>query len=104
MSSSESSSNTSCCTTRRRGTNRLIESKRNPFCHFIHDAVTLQNKKKYESMGLQFTDKKYRCNHVIAIAFRRVLTTVTSSVVDLAKNISQEITGEDFEDIFRMSG
>ena len=50
---------------------QVVEAKRNAFCQLIIDAVTLVNKNKDQNFGLQFTHMNLRCNHVVAIGFKR---------------------------------
>ena len=48
------------------------ESKGNAFCKIIHDGVTLGNKSKYQEFRIQFTNRKFHCNHVVALGFQKV--------------------------------
>ena len=48
------------------------ESKGNAFCQIIHDGVTLGNKSKYRAFGIQFNNRKFRCNHVVVLGFQKV--------------------------------
>ena len=47
----------------------LQKSRGRPFAMIVHDAVTLPNKTKYYSIGIQFTDQSFDCNHVVALSF-----------------------------------
>ena len=59
--------------------------KGNAFCQIIHDGVTLGNKSKYQTFGIQFTDRKFHCNHVVALGFQKVRNTTTDTVSNLGK-------------------
>ena len=50
---------------------KVLQSKGNQFAQLIHDGGTLKNKKKYQGMGIQFMDPRWRCNHVICTGFSR---------------------------------
>ena len=69
------------------------ESRGRPFSMIIHDAVTLSNKSKYYSIGLQFTDRSFDCNHVIALSFGKVTTTTASSLAPHIQQIVHDMTG-----------
>ena len=58
----------------------------------MDDGVTLENKLKYQSFGLQFTDRAFKCNHVVAIAFRRCKDNTGEGVGSLAKTVVKEVT------------
>ena len=66
----------------------LEEAKGNLFCQFIHDGVTL-NKSKYQAYAMQFTDSKFRCNHVIAMSFRRIKSSTAQVVSELANAVTK---------------
>ena len=72
------------------------ESKGNPFAMLIHDAVTLANKSKYYSIGIQFIDNCFECNHVVALSFGKVSTTGSEYIADLAREVIEETTGVGF--------
>ena len=75
----------------------LVEqSKGNPFAMLIHDAVTLANKSKYYSIGIQFIDNCFECNHVVALSFRKVSTTCGEYIADLAREVVEETTVVEF--------
>ena len=61
------------------------ESKGNEFCQIIHDGVTLGNKNKHQALGIQFTNRKSHCNHVVALGFQKVRNTTTDTVSNLGK-------------------
>ena len=75
------------------------EGKGNPFLQFINDGCTLANKSKYQAFGLQFTDSSFQCNHVVAIAFKRMLSSTSESVAGLAREVIQEVTGFKFNEV-----
>ena len=39
------------------------EDNENRFSQFVHDGVTLLNKDKHQSFGMQFADNKFRHNN-----------------------------------------
>ena len=61
------------------------ESKGNAFCQIIHDGLTLGNKSKYQASGIQFTNSKFHCNHVVALGFQKVQNITTNKVSNLGK-------------------
>jgi len=77
----------------------VAESKGNKFCQICHDGVTLDNKSKYHVYGLQYTNSKFRCNHVVALAFRKVKESKAKTIAALGKEIVIEITSFKFDDI-----
>ena len=62
----------------------------------IRDAVTLANKSKYYSIGIQFIDNCFECNHVVALSFWKVSTTGGEYISELARKVVKETTGFDF--------
>lgn len=75
------------------------ESKGNAFAQFIHDGCTLKSKSKYQAFGLQFTDSRYQCNHVVALSFKRAFSSTGINVAIMARNVVKEITNHNFSDI-----
>ena len=61
------------------------ESKGNTFFQIIHDGVTLGNKSRYQAFGIQFTNRKFHCNHVVALGFKKVRNSTTDTVSNLGK-------------------
>ena len=79
------------------------ESPGRPFCMIIHDAVTLSNKAKYYSIGLQFTDKSFDCNHVTALSLGKVTTTTASSLAPHIQQIVHNMTSMELDVIVASS-
>ena len=80
------------------------ESKGVPFCQFVHDGVTITaNKSKHQSLGCQFVNQKFKCNHVVALAFRKVADSKTNTVKQLAESVAHEITAFPFEELMSCS-
>ena len=78
---------------------KFKEGKGNPFLQFINDGCTLGNKSKYQAFGLQFTDSSFQCNHVVAVAFKRAMSSTSESVAGLARLVIEEITGFEFNQV-----
>ena len=78
---------------------KFKEGLGNPFLQFINDGCTLGNKSKYQAFGLQFTDSSFQCNHVVAIAFKRAISSTSNDVAEMAREVVNELTGFDFNDI-----
>ena len=79
------------------------ESKGNAFCQILHDGVTLGNKSKYQAFGLQFTNAKFHCNHVIALGFKKVRDSKTGTVSSLGETLIKNRTNFDFKQIVSSS-
>ena len=75
------------------------ESKGNAFFQIIHDGVTLGNKSKYQAFGIQFTNRKLHCNHVVAPGFQRVRKSTTDTVSNLGKELVKDRTNFDLKQI-----
>lgn len=69
------------------------------FVFLLHDAVTLANKLKFLSVGLQFIDADWNSNHVIAISFGKIVSSATSHIAPHLKNVVHDVTSYDFEKI-----
>lgn len=78
---------------------QVEESKGNQFCQLLDDGVTLENKSKYQSFGLQFTDRTFKCNHVVAIAFRRCKDNTGEDSSTLTRTVVKEVTGFQTDEI-----
>jgi len=81
----------------------LEESKGNTFCQLIHDGVTLSNKSKYQAFGIQFTNRKFRCNHVVALGFRKVANSTTVTVAELGRELVKDRTQFELQEIIACS-
>jgi len=77
----------------------VLESKGNAFCQIIHDGVTLSNKSKYQAFGIQFTNRKFHCNHVVALGFQKVKNSTGDTVSNLGKELVKDRTNFDFKQI-----
>ena len=73
------------------------ESKGNPFTQVLHDGVTLGNRSKYQAFGLQFTNAKFECNHVVALGFKKVRDSRTVTVSELGESLVKSRTNFDFK-------
>ena len=70
-----------------------------PFAMIMHDVVTLSNKAKFNSIGIQFIDPHWDSNHVVALGFGKIMTSATASLAEQLKEIVQEITRFPFEKV-----
>ena len=75
------------------------ESKGNAFCQIIHDVVTLGNKSKYQAFGIQLTNCKFHCNHVVALGFKKVRNSTTDTVGNLGKELVKDMIDFDLKQI-----
>ena len=78
---------------------KFQDRKGNHFTQFIHDSCTLDNKSKYQVFSLQLMHKTWQCNHVVAILFKKVLSSTGDHVTNLAREQVQRVTGFSFRDI-----
>ena len=76
------------------------EGYRNKFCQFVHDGATLKNEDKHQAMGMTFSDKDFKQNNVIALAFRKPVAHEAENVAMLAKEAIQDFFGCEFLDGF----
>ena len=67
--------------------NQVAEAKGNAFCQLISDAVTIVDRNKYQAFGLQLTHMQFRCNHVVAIGFKKCTDNTAASVSELSKKV-----------------
>ena len=78
---------------------QVAEAKGNRFCQLISDAVTLVNKNKYQAFGLHFTHMHLRCNHVVAIGFKRGMDNMVAGASELSKKLLKDATNCEPEEI-----
>lgn len=64
----------------------------NTFCQFLHDGCTLKNKIKCQSFGIQFAQRKLRCNHVIVLRFKKVANSRANSVPNSINTVVHDMT------------
>ena len=83
----------------------VAESKGNAFCRILHDGFTLGNKSKYQAFGLQFTNAKFQCNHIVALrGFKKVIRdSRTETVSSLGETLIKNRTNFDFKQIVSSS-
>ena len=65
--------------------------------------MTLDNKSKYQAFGMQFTDNCFRCNHVVALSFRKVASSTADDVTTLAREVTVDMIGKQFDDLFGLA-
>jgi len=63
----------------------------------------LGNKSKYQAFGLQFTDAKFQCNHVVALGFKKVRDSTTDTVSALGETLIKNRTNFNFHQIVSSS-
>ena len=78
---------------------KVAQSKGNTFAQIIHDGGTLASKKKYQGMGIQFIDPKWRCNHVICTGFLRGYDGTAEGISNLLKGPFLERTSMSVDSI-----
>ena len=81
----------------------LEESNGNTFFQLIHDRATLSNKSKCQVFGIQLTNSKCRCNHVVALGFRKVKNSTTVTVVELRRELVKDRTQFELQEIIACS-
>ena len=69
------------------------------FVQLTHDGGTLKSKIKYQAIGLQFVDSKWRCNYVICMGFVRSFNGTDEAVSALLSGSFYERTGLDFSSV-----
>ena len=57
-----------------------IESKYIIFFQIINDDAALLSKHKHQVFGMQFADRRFRCNNVVALLFRKSLSSKSNAV------------------------
>jgi hypothetical protein len=78
---------------------KVTQSKGNLFAQLIHDGGTLKSKKKYQGIGLQFVDSKWRCNHVICTGFLQSCDGTDEGVSAFLSGSFYERTGVDLSSV-----
>ena len=53
----------------------------------MNDGATLWNKHKRQDYGMQFTDKQFRHNNLIALYFRKPVSHEPDKVAQLAEEV-----------------
>ncbi|KAI9344980.1 hypothetical protein BDR26DRAFT_932541 [Obelidium mucronatum] len=69
----------------------------NSFAQLLHDGGTLENKKKFQAVGLQFVDPQNQANHVVSIGFFASLINTDESIAEKLKLLLEKRTGLVFE-------
>ncbi|KAI9327729.1 hypothetical protein BDR26DRAFT_901199 [Obelidium mucronatum] len=76
---------------------KRVQAHGNPFAQLLHDGGTLQNKKKFQAIGIQFIDPQFRANHVVFVGFVASLTNTDSVVATTIQDTLKKRTGLDFD-------
>ena len=69
------------------------EAKVSQFFQFIDDSHTLKNKHEYQTFSMQFSNRTFRRNNVIALLIRKVLSRKSENVSGLVEEARTEVTG-----------
>lgn len=72
----------------------------NPFAQYIQDTTTFDNKVKYLAVGLQVVDPEWLENHVIAIAFKEILSSTGQACKEVIGNVCKDLVGKTAVEIF----
>ena len=75
------------------------ESKGNAFCQLMRHSVTLGNESKYQVFGIQFTNRKFYCNHVVALGVQKLRSSTTDTVSKLGIELVKDRTKFDLKQI-----
>jgi len=75
------------------------EAGGNPCCQAIHDGGTLNNRRKYQSLGLQFVGAKFCRNFVVAVALTVTEDGTASVVAKKFDDILKERVGLSTKDL-----
>ena len=78
------------------------QAKGNQFAQGIHDGGTLDNKQKYQALGLQFIDELWRRNWVICIAMTPCFDGTDAAVAKLLDEKCEERTLFDIKTLAAM--
>ena len=73
------------------------------FFQFIHGGATLKNKQKFQAFGMNFLDRIFRHNNVLALSFRKSLSSKSDKVDALAEEAYAEVLDKEFIGIFTLS-
>ena len=73
--------------------NHHVEAIFNQICQFFHDGFTLV-------FGMQFSDRMFRHNNVLALSFSKALSSKYDKFSKLAEDTCAEVLDKDFFDIF----
>lgn len=73
--------------------------KGNSFCQLMYDGVTLGNKSKYQAFGIQFTNRKFHYNRVVALGFQKVRNSTNNTVIKLGIELVKDRTKFDLKQI-----
>ena len=71
-----------------------------PFLQLIDDGAKLKNEPKHQAFGIQFAQRIFRYDNVIASSFRKVLSSKSDKVAELAKEARTEAIDDEFSEIF----
>jgi hypothetical protein len=72
---------------------KVAQSKGILFTQIVHDGGTLASKRKYQGMGIQLIDLKWRTNHVVCTGFLRSFDGTNQGVSSLLTSSFKERTG-----------
>ena len=71
----------------------------NKYLQVIHDGCTAANKRKYQAIGIQFVDPRWRRNHAITIGFVRCHDGRAEGVANLIKELLHERLDRKLNDV-----
>jgi len=71
--------------------------KGNAFYQLMYDGVTLGNKSKYQAFGIQFTNRKFHYNRVVALGFQKVRNSTNNTVIKLRIELVKDRTKFDLK-------
>ena len=84
---------------RKEANGNCIEAKENIFFQFIHDGATLLNKYECQAFGMQFADRRFRCNNILALLFIKSLSSKSNMTPSLVEEVCDEAIDKVFNEM-----
>ena len=69
----------------------------------LYDGCALVSKEKYQYFRIQFEYRRFRHNNDLALSFRKVLSSKSDKVTELAEGACTEVLDKEFVDVFALS-
>ena len=79
------------------------EVKFNQFCQFFHDGDTLNSEEMHQDFGIQFKDRMFSHNNYLELTLRKVPSSESDEVSELAEDARVEALDKAFIGVFVLS-
>ena len=73
------------------------------FCQFIHDGAVSSNKHEHKAFGMQFSCRRFTCNNVVTLSFRKSLSSKSNVVSALVEEACDEVIDKVLNEMFSQS-